>query len=193
MIINYLKAALFLTGAGLLATNKADEIPSTVIEECTTNSSIYNPSQIRTNSNVSIVLKRAAVFAALGHSTSKANFTTSVFKGQWFYEFESGNTIYAGYNIRSHYLNVAVNFNEKGIKTIICNSKNLKQTEDSIHKKARLWKETLDTKIRIELSNATPKLNVIDADLQNLTSLHKKGFITDEEFTAIKDRIKAPN
>ena len=167
----------------------AEEIPLSVVEECTTNERIYSPTQIRTNSNFTKEQKSTAILKALGVSTSEPNYATQQFKGQWYYEHESEDAIFAGYQIRSHYLNVAVTFSDKGLITIICNSNNLKQKKNSIHRKAPLWKNTLDSRIRAELSNSQKASNSTKSSLKSLSYLYKNGFVTKDEYETIKQRV----
>ena len=169
----------------------ADDIPQSVIDECTTNESIYFETEIRVNDGVDKDLKKAAVLKALGVSTSDPNFAVKTFKGQWFYEYENEHAIFSGYKIRSHYLSVATIYTPKGLSTIVCNSENLKQTETSIHRKASPWKGTLDTKIRIEISNVSRAGNRSAIYIDKLNALKTSGFVTDNEYTRIKKRIEA--
>jgi len=133
----------------------ANGIPQSVIDECTTNESIYFETKIRVNDSIGKDLKKAAVLGAVGYSTSDADFVVKTFNGQWFYEHENEDAIFIGYKVRSHYLSVAVIYTPEGISTIVCNSNNLKQKKRSIHRKAAPWKGTLDTRIRTEISNVS--------------------------------------
>ena len=111
--------------------------------------------KIRVNDGVGKDLKKAAVLEALGFSTSNPDFVVKTFTGQWFYEHENEDAIFIGYKVRSHYLSVTVIYTTEGFSTIVCDSDNLKQKKRSIHRKAAPWKGTLDTAIRIEISNVS--------------------------------------
>ena len=128
---------------------------------------------------------------ALGAATTQPNYATQNFKGQWYYEYDSEDAVFAGFQVRSHYLNVAIIYDSSGLITIICNSDNMKQKEKSIHRKAPLWKNTLDSKIRAALSNSLRESKSNRIYLKNLTGLYQNGFVTKEEYEAIKKRIDA--
>jgi len=133
----------------------ANDLTQSVIDECTTNESIYFETKIRVNDSIGKDLKKDAVLRAVGYSTSNPDFVVKTFTGQWFYEYENEDAIFIGYKVRSHYLSVAVIYTPEGLSTIVCNSDNLKQKKWSIHRKAAPWKGTLDTAIRIEISNTS--------------------------------------
>lgn len=168
--------------------------PDSVAKTCTTTEEIYNSTTIHTNDNIQKEQKREAILKALGHSTSNPNFAVQNFKGQWFYEHETDDAVFAGYKIRSHYLKVAVIYSDLGLDTILCDSLNLRQSEDSIHRKAPLWKQTLDTRIRVEMANIStkevPGSKEISSDIKMLDSLYSKGFLTKIEYEVIKERIE---
>jgi hypothetical protein len=155
----------------------AEELPASVIEECTTNEKIYYPTLIRVNSNITDEQKASAIMESLS--------------GPWIYENESEVAIYAGYHVRTHYLKFAIVFNEKGLITIICDSSNMKQKEDSIHRKAPQWKESLNTRIRARIADIVIALKSGEIHLKNLSDLYANGFVTKEEFEKIKNRINA--
>ncbi len=172
-------------------TTFANNFPASITEECTTNERIYNESNLRVNASIDKTIKREAILKALGVSTSNPNFAVHTFKGQWFYEHENDDAIFVGYKIRNHYLSVAIIYTEKGLSTIICNSNNLKQTEESIHKKASVWKDTLNSNIRVEIGNVLRGNNSNHIYLKNLDRLKSAGFITDDEYKKIKKRIES--
>ena len=146
-------------------TGMSGEIPESVIAECTTNEKIYFKTLIRSNESINKVAKRSAILKAIGVPEANANFAIKMFKGQWFYEFESDDAVYVGYKIRSHYLSVAVIYNEKGLISILCNSDNLQQKKKSIHDKASAWKGALDQMIRVELARISINENE-DSEVQ---------------------------
>ena len=172
-------------------SSKSDSLPASIAEECTTNESIFFPSKIRTTISET-ALKKEAIMLALGTSTSEPSFGTTYFKGQWFYEYSVGNVIFSGYKVRSHYLKTAIIINDKYITTILCDSENMNQDSNSIHRKSPQWKSTLNTRIKIELgkvSNKSP-IKITDTYIKQITELNKKGLITNEELKTIKERIK---
>jgi len=83
----------------------ASGLPEEVVSTCTTNEAIYNTTDLRGAPNLTLSEKRNAVRRALGTSSSDPDFNTHMFKGQWFLEYETDDAIYAGYKVRSHYLN----------------------------------------------------------------------------------------
>ena len=72
-------------------------------------------------------------------------------------------------------------------------SNNLRQKKRSIHKKVPLWKDKLDSRIRMELGRAAEAERLAKAtgneELLALQHLHEKGIITDAELTELKGRI----
>ncbi len=169
----------------------AGDIPQSVKDECTTNRSIYFETEMRVNEGLEKEAKRSAILKALGESTSNPGTAVKTFKGQWFYEYENEDAVFSGYKIRSHYLSVAIIYTPRGLSTIVCNSQNLKQTESSIHRKASPWKGTLDTNIRIEISNISRAENRSVNYMDKLDALKNSGFVTDGEYARIKKRIEA--
>ena len=181
---------VFIAFSLLIENVMANRIPTSVYSMCTTNSRIYNQKSIHSPMNLSKKQKRVAVLKALGIADSSAGFAVKNFKGQWFYEHDSEDAIFASYTIRSHYLNVAVIYTPQGLDTIICNSTNLKQTAKSIHRKAPVWKDTLDNNIRIELSDTARFSKPTKKGLAELKELHSIGVVTDKEFSEMKKRIE---
>ncbi|WP_019025776.1 hypothetical protein [Colwellia piezophila] len=150
----------FITGCTTVSSDSdmktlSATIPSSVLTDCTTNASTFFETSLRTNEDLGNDEKRSAILKSIGISTSNPNFAVKTFKGQWFLEFETPDAIYVSYKVRSHYLQVAVFYTPRGLDTIICNSRNLKQSDSSIHKKAPIWKESLNSRIRSELSQLT--------------------------------------
>ena len=177
-----------LTLSVLAADIYAVSIPESVKEVCSTNERIYYETEIRSSADLNRPAKDAAVARALGSSKSNPNFSTKTFNGQWFYEFQNDDAVFAGYKVRAHYLSTAIVFTDLGVTTIICNSANLNQKEGSIHRKAPLWKGTLDSNLRIELGKASAigaRLNRTETSLQYLL---KKGVISQPEYEEIRSR-----
>ena len=69
----------------------------------------------------------------------------------WFPESTGPGIVYAAVNARSHYLRVALTFNESVIETQIVASENLMQGEGKIHNRALKWIAQLHEHIRREL------------------------------------------
>ncbi|NNE64240.1 MAG: hypothetical protein HKN34_09155 [Gammaproteobacteria bacterium] len=158
-----------------LSIANAGEIPSSVVDECSTNPKIYYPTRIRVNANVTPEQKTAAVMDAL--------------TGLWIYENDTMDAIYAGYHVKRHYLRFAIVLTDQGLTTIICDSENMKQREASIHRKAPQWKEALNSRIRTKISTVSRDLKSNKIYLNNLTELRRKGFVTKDEYETIKERI----
>lgn len=182
---------LFMWLLTVISFAHANEIPQSVVDECTTNSKTYHMSQIRSSSGTTRDQKRAAVLKALGISTSNPSLSTHNFTGQWFYERESGDAVYTGYKIRSHYLSVAVVYADEGLVTLLCDSLNMKQGERSIHKKAPLWKGTLESNLRIELGKVAVISNSTSPSIESLNQLLSQGLISQEEYDTILTRIES--
>jgi hypothetical protein len=171
-------------------------------EDCTTTEKIQYPTSIKTPTELNFDEKREAVMIVLGNASPDSSWPTEVtnqFKGQWFYEYQTGNIVYAGLTIRSHYLQIAIDITPTELTTIVCNSRNLKQTEKKIHRKVPLWKDRLDSDFRIALGNASRYSGTrmyedgisdsLAENLSKLNELHKSGVLTDEEFAMLKQRL----
>ncbi|MFT4613635.1 MAG: hypothetical protein ACI9NT_000776 [Bacteroidia bacterium] len=139
------------------ATSVAETLPPGSYAQCTTNPETYYQTSIRTNDALPREMKRTVVLRALVSPTSNPNYAERSFTEQWFYERETADAIFGGYDARGHYLGVAVLCTHKGVGAIVCDSANLKQIEDSMHKNAKLWKEDLNAAIRVELGRVTKK------------------------------------
>ena len=159
---------------------------------CTTNERIHYPTEL------SHKQARDAVLVSLGYADVDVSWARDTFAGQWFFEYEDEDTIYAGYSVRSHYLRIAIVVGEKAITTIVCDSRNLKQTERKIHRKVPLWKGTLDDNIRMALGQASEYFRRHSADqqdvdmatkLENLESLRRSGVLTNEEYETLRQRV----
>jgi hypothetical protein len=74
----------------------------------------------------------------------------------WFVESSQPGSIVAGYRVKSHYLQVAIDYSETRVASRITGSDNLDQDEDSIHKRALQWQRQLDGYIYQELSKLRP-------------------------------------
>ena len=189
------EAAIGFALLSLIVTNSAlGETPAT----CTTS----EPIQFETTFNIPPSLDyeqaREAVLVALGSADVDASWARDTFAGQWFYEYEDEDAVYAGYSVRSHYLRVAVILGGSEIATIVCDSRNLKQTERKIHRKVPGWKGTLDDNIRVALGQASAyyRDQAVDEEevdmatkLDNLESLRRSGVLTEQEYTELRKRV----
>lgn len=60
-------------------------------------------------------------------------------KQYWFYEGRAEDIIYAGFNHKSFYIRAEINYGGDFIKYRLLESRNLKQSGNSIHKNAIAW------------------------------------------------------
>jgi len=67
---------------------------------------------------------------------------------EWFPESRQPGRIIAGKSIRSHYLQVRLDFDTSNIRPSISGSRNLKQSDKSIHTNAIEWTHQLEDRIR---------------------------------------------
>src|SRR5205823_1293020 len=75
-------------------------------------------------------------------------------KSIWFTESVEPGVIYAGYAVRTHYIRVAIRFDDQVVTTSIVSSKNLDYSENRIHEVAFVWIDELETHIRRALGTA---------------------------------------
>lgn len=70
--------------------------------------------------------------------------------GKWFIESRepSKQLVYVGYQLKNHYLRVAVTYDRTKVGLEIAGSENLRQEGDSIHKNANNWVSDLKARIR---------------------------------------------
>jgi hypothetical protein len=162
---------------------------------CTTTEKIQFLRRMNVPENMGLEATRDAVLIALGKSTSDPNWAQQNLKGQWYYEYSTEDIVYAGLTIRGHYLRLAIHYDEEVVSTIICDSVNLDQSKNSIHRKVPLWKQPLDSRIGMELGKSSEAIRVagpkVSRELADLQNLHQKGIITDVQFAEAKDRIEA--
>lgn len=92
-----------------------------------------------------------ALKAVLGWRYHSAAPNTSM----WFPESVESGVIYAGYQVRTHYLRAAIQYNAQTVTTRIVDSKNLNQKNGRIHPNAFVWMDQLETRIRRALGNAS--------------------------------------
>jgi hypothetical protein len=175
------------------AATKVEETEPPFQADCTTTPKIQFLERMRISDNMDSDATREAVLVALGKSTSNPNWATQNLKGQWYYEYGSEELLYSGLSIRSHYLQLAIHYDDKAVSTIVCNSINLDQTEKKIHKKVPLWKAMLDSRIRMQLGKASENIRTagpgVSREIADLQNLHDKGLITDAQFEEIKESI----
>lgn len=67
---------------------------------------------------------------------------------EWYPESRQPGRILAGFNVRSHYLQVCLDFDSSTIRPSISGSRNLKQSETRIHKNAIDWVHRLEDRLR---------------------------------------------
>jgi len=185
-------------GFGCLLLAQISYAQDVIPPDCTTTEKIHFSRTAKIPSALNGEQAREAVLVALGYADVDASWARDTFDGQWFFEFQDEYAIYAGYSVRSHYLQVAVMIDDEKITTIVCDSRNLKQSEKKIHKKVPGWKGTLDDNIRIALGQASEyyrlhPINAQEADmvsaLENLESLHRTGVLTDQEYKQLRQRV----
>jgi len=186
-------ASLCVHFAVALADETDVERESFYHPDCTTTEKIQYLEVIRLNDNMSEDDTRGAILKSLGYSSSDTSGTVKQYEAQWFYEYSEANVIFAGYTVRSHYLQVVIEHDEEAVSTIVCDSLNLKQSKSRIHRKVPLWKAQLDSRIRVALGRASEKLRAasteLNRELADLKNLHDKKIITDAEFVELKARI----
>lgn len=73
------------------------------------------------------------------------------FAGTWAVENLQDGLVTAGLSVRSHYLQIGVHYDTSAVWVEILGSRNLKQTETHIHRKAYLWIARVEDRIRSEL------------------------------------------
>lgn len=72
-------------------------------------------------------------------------------KQYWFYEGRGRDLINAGFRYRSFYMRAEVHYDDSEVNFKIVESRNLKQSGDSIHKKALVWLNYLERDVRATL------------------------------------------
>ena len=117
---------------------------------------------------------------------------------EWRYEYQDDDAIYAGLTVRSHYLRAAIMLDTDEVRSIVCDSRNLRQSNWSIHRNVPIWKAFLDDNIRIALRQAAE--NYEDSSFQGvdertrtqtnyLNALFEWGILTKEEHEQIMQRV----
>jgi hypothetical protein len=73
----------------------------------------------------------------------------------WYPESHEPGVIFAGLDVRSHYMRIAIHYDTKSVRTQIVESRNLKQSGGRIHRKANAWLAKLEAKIRVALGQVS--------------------------------------
>src|SRR5215467_8108312 len=69
-------------------------------------------------------------------------------RGPWHFEDRQPGIVYAGFEERRYYMRVAVRYNPRNVTMEIVDSRNLKQSEDRIHKRAFVWLGQFEQRVR---------------------------------------------
>lgn len=69
----------------------------------------------------------------------------------WFFEGRDTNVVFIGFQHREFYIRVAAQYDTTNITLKILESRNLKQSEDRIHRTAIVWLSSLEGRIRYNL------------------------------------------
>jgi len=69
----------------------------------------------------------------------------------WFYEGRGRDAVYAGFHHRKFYMRTEIRYNDREVIFKIVDSRNLKQSGSSIHKKALQWLGYLERDVRATL------------------------------------------
>jgi len=182
--------------------------------KCTTSAKIQYAEVITVPAGLEYSDVYGAIQEALGsnYNTNSGSYVSREIVGEWFYEYDADQVIYAGLTVRSHYLQLAIYADTESVTTIVCDSNNLRQKSSSIHRKVPNWKSRLDSTIRVELGQAmsgnraeaenqaiikdaneskavnrpAKSSSDIVAELFKLAELQQAGLITIEEYNNLK-------
>ena len=188
-------AAILLTFLFASSLSHAQDLTPT---DCTTADTIQFANSMRVPQELNSKQVHDVVLVALGSADVEVSWARDTFDGQWFLEYQDDSVMFAGYSVRSHYLQVAIMFADDKITTIVCDSRNLNQSDRKIHRKVPGWKGTLDDNIRIAMGQAAeyyrqqPKSESdesLASRLDHLNALQRSGILTDEEYRDLKQRI----
>ena len=91
---------------------------------------------------------REAILLSLGKTANPNWVMIAMMKNQWFFEKAEGEVVYAGFSVRTHYLQLAAHHDQDQITTIVCDSINLDQDDNSIHHNVEIWKQEFDEKLK---------------------------------------------
>jgi hypothetical protein len=129
---------------------------------CTTTPIVKDPARIAVPPGTTPAEVEAAIVSAIverhvapeqieegfGTNWSKAR---QQFAGTWAVENLAHGLVTAGLSARSHYLQIGVHYDASFVWVEILGSRNLKQTETRIHRKAHAWIGRLENRIPSEL------------------------------------------
>ncbi len=71
----------------------------------------------------------------------------------WYFEDSGSNVVYAGFQRKNYYMRIAIKYDNRKVALNIEDSRNLRQTEFEIHKRAFQWLQTLENRIRRNLGS----------------------------------------
>lgn len=128
---------------------------------CTTTKNISPPPTIIPQS-LSKIETEYAIMSALKGAPKTTNVSVEITdkvldavlgvkRQYWFYEGRGKGLINAGFHYRSFYMRAEVSYNDKEVNFKIVDSRNLKQSANSIHKKALIWLSYLERDVRATL------------------------------------------
>lgn len=189
--------SVFISLAFLLSA-PLSHAQSDLSPNCTTTEKIHYSKTARIPTTLGYEQAREAILVALGQVDIDVSWARDTFAGRWFFEYEDDFALYAGYSVRSHYLQVAILIDADKVTSIVCDSRNLDQKPKSIHRKVPGWKGTLDDNIRIALGQAAEyyrdhptneQEDGMATQLENLNSLRRSGVLTDEEYRELRQRV----
>lgn len=69
----------------------------------------------------------------------------------WYYEGRGRDAVYAGFHYKNFYMRTEIKYNDTEITFKIVDSRNLKQSGNSIHKNALVWLNSLERDVRTNL------------------------------------------
>jgi len=78
-------------------------------------------------------------------------------KESWYFEDRQPGKVYAGFQDRRFYMRVAVRYDARNVTMEIVDSRGLKQSEDRIHKRAFVWLQQLEQRVRRALGTLTSR------------------------------------
>ena len=188
----------FLIAGSCPLTALTREVDEGLISSCTAGPKIQFAETIPIPDELSHDDTISAIHAALGarYGLSDDTYVSKEIVGDWFYESTSEEVVFAGLTVRSHYLRLAIVVDEDAVKSIVCDSKNLDQKKNSIHRKVPDWKIRLDSKIRIELGRSASEqagkaraAEELKTELSRLADLFESELISEKEYRQLKSEV----
>ena len=79
-------------------------------------------------------------------------------KESWYFEDRQPDVVYAGFQERRVYMRVAVRYDAHNVTMEILDSRGLKQSEDRIHKRAFVWLQQLEQRVRRALGTLASRV-----------------------------------